>query len=107
MQVPTSIAPISSIDPQHEQICQQPPNAIDFYEAAIGTKEGRWRTRRYIMTRRLAPHFKLDPMGFSGYLFVTSELLDLAISNPKQAITSFQENRLGSVVDSSQLPLGF
>lgn len=78
-----------------------------FYEGAIGTKEGRWRTRRYIMTRRLAPHFKLDPMGFSGYLFVTSELLSQAISNPKQAITSFQDNRLGSVVESSQLPLGF
>ena len=78
-----------------------------FYEAAIGTKEGRWRTRRFIMTRRLAPHFKLDPMGFSGYLFVTSELLGLAISSPKQAITSFQENRLGSVVDSTQLPLEF
>ncbi len=78
-----------------------------FYEAAIGSKEGSWRTRRYIMTRRLAPHFKLDPMGFSGYLFVTFELLSLAISNPKQAIISFRENRLGSVVDSSQLPLEF
>ena len=78
-----------------------------FYEAAIGSKEGRWRTRRYIMTRRLAPHFKLDPTGFSGYLFVTSELLTLAISNPKQAITSFLENRLGSFVEKSQLPLEF
>lgn len=77
------------------------------YEAAIGSKEGRWRTRRYIMTRRLAPHFKLDPTGFSGYLFVTTELLTLAIGNPKQAVIDFKEERLGSVVDSQQLPLEF
>lgn len=78
-----------------------------FYEASIGSKEGRWRTRRYIMTRRLASHFKLDPMGFSGYLFVTSELLGLAINSPSKAINSFKGNRLGSVVKESQLPLEF
>jgi len=78
-----------------------------FYEAAIGSKEGRWRTRRYIMTRRLAPHFKLDPMGFSGYLFVTSELLRGALLNPRQAISAFQEDRLGKVLGQNQLPLEF
>jgi hypothetical protein len=78
-----------------------------FYEAAIGTKEGNWRTRRYVMTRRLAPTFKLDPMGFSGYLFVTSELLHEAIMDPRRAVISFKENRLGSVANESQLPLGF
>lgn len=78
-----------------------------FYEAAIGSKEGRWRTRRYIMTRRLAPHFKLDPMGFSGYLFVTSELLSSALENPKHAISAFLEKRLGKVVEQDQLPLEF
>ena len=76
-----------------------------FYEAAIGTKEGKWRTRRYVMTRRLAPQFTLDPMGFSGYLFVTTDLLKLAIENPKLAVTSFKENRLGNVVDERQLEL--
>jgi predicted O-linked N-acetylglucosamine transferase (SPINDLY family) len=39
MQVPTSISPISSIDPLHEQTCQQPLNTIDFYEAAISADE--------------------------------------------------------------------
>jgi hypothetical protein len=78
-----------------------------FYEAAIGSKEGRWRTRRYVMTRRLAPHFKLDPMGFSGYLFVTSELLAEALVNPRHAISEFQAKRLGRVVEQDQLPLEF
>jgi hypothetical protein len=78
-----------------------------FYEGAIGTKEGSWRTKRYVMTRRLAPHFKLDPMGFSGYLFVTSTLLQEAITNPKRAVRGFEKNRLGTVLEANQLPLEF
>lgn len=75
------------------------------YEAAIGTKDGRWRTRRFVMTRRLAPLFKLDPTGFSGYLFVTTELLQLAISNPARAVRDFEKDRLGAVLEDAQLSL--
>jgi len=78
-----------------------------FYEGAIGSKEGRWRTRRFIMTRRLAPHFKLDPMGFSGYLFVTGDFLHEAISNPKRALQLFKDKRLDSDESVSQLRLEF
>ena len=39
MHVPTSISPISSIDSQHEQICQQQTNAIYFYELAVAADE--------------------------------------------------------------------
>ena len=39
MQVPTSTPPISSIDSQPQQLLQQPPNPIDFYEAAIFADE--------------------------------------------------------------------
>jgi len=77
------------------------------YEAAIGTKDGRWRTRRFVMTRRLAPLFKLDPTGFSGYLFVTSELLQAAIHNPNKAVSDFERGRLGNVIENAQLPLEF
>lgn len=77
------------------------------YEAAIGTKEGLWRTRRYVMTRRLAPLFKLDPTGFSGYLFVTTQLLQSAIQNPTRAVKDFENGRLGTVVEDVQLPLEF
>ncbi|HEY9210478.1 MAG TPA: hypothetical protein VIO56_03630 [Methylotenera sp.] len=76
------------------------------YEGAIGTKDGRGRTRRYVLTRRLAPFFKLDPTGFSGYLFVTTQLLQLAIQNPTKAINDFEKNRLGSVIEETQLSLG-
>lgn len=77
------------------------------YEAAIGTKDGRWRTRRYVMTRRLAPLFKLDPTGFSGYLFVTTQLLQTAILSPGRAVAEFESGRLGNVIENAQLPLEF
>lgn len=77
------------------------------YEAAIGTKEGLWRTRRYVMTRRLAPLFKLDPTGFSGYLFVTTLLLQSAMQNPTRAVNDFENGRLGKVIEDVQLPLEF
>lgn len=75
------------------------------YDGAIGSKDGRWRTRKYVMTRRLAPHFKLDPAGFAGYLFVTSDLLATAIHNPRKAINNFVSQRLGTVIDEQQLTL--
>lgn len=77
------------------------------YDGAIGSKDGRWRTRRYVMTRRLAPTFKLDPTGFAGYLFVTTELLRMAIQHPVRAIREFEQDRLGTVLDDSQLKLEF
>jgi hypothetical protein len=76
------------------------------YEAAIGSKDGRSRTRRYVLTRRLAPMFKLDPTGFSGYLFVTTALLQSAIANPARAVREFEAGRLGTVIDG-QLSLEF
>jgi hypothetical protein len=50
-----------------------------FYEDSIGTKDGMGRTILYVLTRRLAPSFSLDPIGFSGYLTVpASDLLQIA-----------------------------
>jgi hypothetical protein len=75
------------------------------YEGTIGTKDGRGRTRRFVLTRRLAPMYKLDPTGFSGYLFVTTQLLQAAIYNPAKAIREFENGRLGTVIDEAQLSL--
>ena len=65
-----------------------------FYESYVGSKDGRSRTRRYVLTRRIAPYFKLDPTGFSGYLFVTNELLHIAIEDDAKAIAYFRRSRL-------------
>ena len=50
--------------------------------SSIGNKEGTGRTRLYVLTRRLAPHFNLDPSSFAGYLFVTSDALKTAMERP-------------------------
>ena len=50
-----------------------------FYRTTIGTKTGHGRTSRYVLSRRLAPYFSLDPTSFSGYLFVTSQNLRQAM----------------------------
>lgn len=48
----------------------------------IGKKDGFGKTDLYILSRRLAPTFKLDPNGFSGYLFFCSDVLERAIQDP-------------------------
>lgn len=77
------------------------------YEGTIGAKDGLSRTRRFVLTRRLAPVFKLDPTGFAGYLFVTSALLESALQNPARAVREFEQGRLGTVVADTQLALDF
>jgi hypothetical protein len=76
------------------------------YEGTIGSKDGRSRTRRFVLTRRLAPMFKLDPTGFAGYLFVTNEFLQSALLNPARTVREFESSRLG-VVESFQTQLEF
>lgn len=53
------------------------------YKDAIGRKEGMGRTTLYVLTRRLAPAFKLDPIGFSNHLSVTSAFLCGLLENPR------------------------
>lgn len=54
------------------------------HEATIGNKEGNGRTWLYILNRRLAPSFILDPTGFQGYLFMTNDDLHKAIRTGKR-----------------------
>ena len=53
-----------------------------FYRSTIGAKDGHGRTARYVLSRRLAPYFALDPTSFAGYLFVTCERLRKAMHAP-------------------------
>lgn len=55
-----------------------------FQQSTIGKKNAIFggRTKLYIMNRRLAPIWTLDPNGFAGYLFVKNEILEEALVNP-------------------------
>jgi hypothetical protein len=62
-----------------------------FHESSIGNKEGTGRTRLYILSRRLAPHFNLDPTSFAGYFFLKSSQLVEAMRNPETFIRGMEK----------------
>jgi hypothetical protein len=53
-----------------------------FHKSTIGKKNGTGKTRLYILSRILAPHFLLDPTSFAGYKFFTSDKLIRAMNKP-------------------------
>ena len=55
-----------------------------FHRSTIGRKESGsiGRTRLYVLNRRLAPIWNLDPNGFAGYLFIKNQVLQDAIASP-------------------------
>ncbi|MCX6622787.1 MAG: hypothetical protein NTY38_17320 [Acidobacteria bacterium] len=73
------------------------------HEASIGNKEGTGRTRMFVLSRRLAPFFMLDPTGFAGYKFVTNAAIKEAILRPKAFIANFSKGEL--LEDPPQLRL--
>jgi hypothetical protein len=76
-----------------------------FHRSTIGNKDGTGRTALYVLTRRLAPHFNLDPTGFAGYLFVTSEKMREAIQNPDKFLRKVKERGVKDSFEERQLPL--
>ena len=54
------------------------------HKRTIGNKNGTGRNRMYVLSRVLAPHFKLDPMSFAGYKFMNSATLKVALTNKRK-----------------------
>ncbi len=52
-------------------------------KSTIARKEGVGRNALYILNRRLAPFFKLDPSGYAAHLSVTPTMLRLAMDSPR------------------------
>jgi hypothetical protein len=76
-----------------------------FHRTAIGGKDGFGRLDLYILTRRLAPYFQLDPNGVAGYFFIHPELLTLATKDPKKFLASLRSRKIFSDDTSEQLRL--
>jgi hypothetical protein len=76
-----------------------------FHESSIGNKEGTGRTKLFVLSRRLAPFFSLDPTGFAGYKFVTSAALREAIARPKAFVERISKNVNQVFEDPPQLSL--
>lgn len=61
------------------------------HPSSLGNKEGTGRVRLYVLTRRLAPYFNLDPSSFAGYEFFPNQLLRRAIDNHVEALALLDE----------------
>lgn len=77
-----------------------------FYMDSIGAKSGMGRVTLYVLTRRLAPAFSLDPIGFSGYLSVTPKFLKEISENPQAFIGRLRKKGTAILSDeAAQLSL--
>ena len=76
-----------------------------FHRSSIGNKEGTGRTQLYVLTRRLAPHFNLDPSSFAGYQFITNAILRQAMANPDRLLRRIRQADLDSLADDKQMSL--
>ncbi|WP_312822759.1 hypothetical protein [Epilithonimonas sp.] len=68
------------------------------HKSSIGNKEGTGRCKLYILSRTLAPYFRLDPTGFKGYKFMNSEILKISLTDPKKF-----EKIANKQIDDSQI----
>lgn len=86
-----------------------------FHQSTIGRKEPTigGRTKLFVMNRRLAPIWTLDPNGFAGYLFVKNEILESTLDNPiamlrrigKESETNNEYIQLSFFADESKLDI--
>ncbi|WP_201549818.1 ORC-CDC6 family AAA ATPase [Psychrobacter fjordensis] len=54
-----------------------------FYTDTRGARSGFGRQTRYVLTKRLAPMYKLDPNGYSGDKSLSSTILEKLMLDPK------------------------
>lgn len=73
-----------------------------FHRSSIGNKEGTGRCELYIMTRALAPSFKLDPTSFAGYKFVTNDKIKAALYQPKRLLSMVKIQGFDTAMSDTQ-----
>ena len=61
-----------------------------FHSSTIGSKSGLGRSKLFVLNRMLAPYYDLDPFSFSGYLYLTREMIELGMNNPKLFISKIR-----------------
>lgn len=78
-----------------------------FHKSTIGRKDSKsgGRTRLYVLNRRLAPVWTLDPTGFAGYLFITNALIEEAMTQPSSLLRRIGKNGLPDDTEIVQLEL--
>lgn len=75
------------------------------FQGVIGRKEGTGRAPLYILSRRLAPLFNLDPMGFSAYKFLSNKSVEVLMNDPEGARLGLRRRRNNH--DQNQMTIDF
>ena len=76
-----------------------------FHRSTLGRKErGAGRTWRFIMNRRLAPIWTLDPNSFTGYLFMQNKLLEETMEDPVSILRRLKDS-LTNDIESDKMQL--
>lgn len=75
------------------------------FQGVIGRKEGTGRAPLYILSRRLAPLYNLDPVGFSAYKFLTNHSIELLMNEPERARLNLRRRRNKN--DENQMTIDF
>ena len=99
-----SVAISGDADPDVEEIFNLGAMYGYFHRSSIGKKDGTGRTRLYILTRRLAPHFGLDPSSFAGYKFLTNACIKSAMTNPDRTRRAIRSGKMPGDLQE-ELPL--
>jgi len=78
-----------------------------FHRSTLGRKDSRsgGRTRLYVLNRRLAPVWNLDPTGFAGYLFVTNALIEEALDKPQSILRRLASHGLPDDAEPVQIEI--
>lgn len=79
-----SVALTDSPDSELYEILDMCEHYGYLHKRTIGNKSGTGRNRMYVLSRVLAPHFKLDPTSFAGYKFMSSSMLKVALTNKRK-----------------------
>lgn len=56
------------------------------HQSSIRNKQGTGKCVLYVLSRTLAPYFKIEPKGFKGYQFMNSETLRISLYDPQRFI---------------------
>lgn len=76
-----------------------------FQKADLASKNALGGRRpRYILSRRLGPHYRLDVSGYAAHLSVKCEDLQLALRDPKAFVRTRRRNEM---IDESQTTIDF
>lgn len=98
-----SIALVDTPDEDLREILDMGEQYGYIHKSTIGNKQGTGRNRLYILSRILAPHFKLDPTSFAGYKFMKSSVLKIALTNKELFLKTLSKNIPNDIIEQPTL----